>query len=63
MTQEQQILKHLLKKGSITSWEAIEKYRITRLSARIYTLRNADHNIESMRIQKKDVWFVKYILK
>lgn len=31
---------HLKEKGSITSWEAIQKYRATRLSAIIYNLRN-----------------------
>ena len=35
-----QVMEHLLEKGSITSWEAIEKYRATRLSSIIFNLRH-----------------------
>ena len=38
------VLKHLQEKGSITSWEAIELYRATRLSAIIFNL-NKKYNI------------------
>ncbi len=34
------VLNHLNEFKTITSWEAIEKYRITRLSAIIHTLRH-----------------------
>ena len=40
MTQEKQILEHLQKHGSITSYEAFELYGATRLSAVIYNLRH-----------------------
>jgi hypothetical protein len=40
MTQLQTVMVHLRLHGSITSWEAITKYNITRLSAVIYKLRN-----------------------
>jgi len=41
MTQNQTILKHLkTRKRGITSWQAIEKYHITRLAARINDLRD-----------------------
>lgn len=33
------VLEHLKEYGSITSWEAIEKYGATRLSAIIYNIR------------------------
>lgn len=33
------VLEHLKKFGSITSWEAIDKYGATRLSAIIYNIR------------------------
>ena len=33
------VLEHLKENGSITSWEAIQKYRATRLSAIIYNLK------------------------
>ena len=38
-TQLIEVMKHLMKHESITSWDAIENYRITRLSAIIFTLR------------------------
>lgn len=41
------ILEHLMQHGSITSWEAIEKYGATRLSAIIYNLRKT-HIIDSI---------------
>jgi len=40
MTQETVILQHLMQHGSITSFEAIQLYGVTRLSAIIYTLRH-----------------------
>jgi hypothetical protein len=39
MTQNQLILKHLRNEGNITSWDAIQHYGITRLSAVIFNLR------------------------
>lgn len=39
LTKTQCVLDHLKEHGSITSWEAIEKYGATRLSAIIYNLR------------------------
>ena len=35
----EKVLKHLQENGSITSWEAIEKYGATRISDIIYRLR------------------------
>ena len=42
MTQKDAIKKHLVEFGSITSWDAIECYGITRLSDVIYRLRRQD---------------------
>ena len=61
------VLKHLKCKGSITSMEAIKLYSITRLSGRIYELRNAGYDItsvpvESINIFGKKTEFVKYVL-
>lgn len=39
MTQQDQILTHLKEHGSISIWESITRYRITRLSARIHEIR------------------------
>ena len=68
MTQEERVLRHLQDFGSITSWEAITEYGITRISARIYTLRQQGYNIESETINAKNRYgesthFAKYILK
>lgn len=41
-SQIETVLDHLLEKGSITSIEAIDDYKITRLSAVIHTLRERD---------------------
>lgn len=39
MTKTQKVLNHLRENGSITSWEAIQQYGATRLSAIIFNLR------------------------
>ena len=49
-SQLNEIKQHLLWYDTITSWEAIEKYRITRLSAIIHTLRHE----EGMNITSTD---------
>ena len=47
-SQLEQVMTHLKKRGSITTWQAITEYNITRLSAIIYRLRNEqDMNIDS----------------
>ena len=40
LSQNRQIQKHLSKHGEISTWTAFKKYNITRLSARIWDLRN-----------------------
>ena len=47
MNQKEQVLIHLHTHGSITSWEAIDKYRITRLSAVIGFLKDDKVNIDN----------------
>lgn len=39
VTQKTQVMTHLLQLGSITTWEAITEYRMTRLPARISDLK------------------------
>jgi|TARA_R110001592_G_scaffold79084_2_gene236904 hypothetical protein len=51
LTQKEQILTHLKKYGSITSWDAIMEYGVTRLSHHIYCLRNEGFIIPDNRIQ------------
>lgn len=45
MTQNEIILNHIKKHGSITSMEAFAEYNITRLSGRIHELRAKGHKI------------------
>lgn len=45
MTQIQAIANHLIKYGSITSMESFEKYGCTRLSDKIFRLRNKGYLI------------------
>ena len=60
-TQQEQVLKYLLKNKKITSWKAIETFRITRLSAVIFNLRcNFDIESKDTRVGKKI--FTTYIL-
>lgn len=47
MTQEQRILEYLQDFGSITSWEAIKEFGVTRLSAIVFNLRKRGYNIET----------------
>ncbi len=55
MTQKQTVLKHLEAHGTITSWEAIDAYGITRISEYIRQLRSEGHNIvtEDIKVQTK----------
>lgn len=53
MTQTKAVLNHLLDCGSITSYEAFEKYGATRLSAIIYILRRRGYIIETELIKVK----------
>lgn len=71
MTYVNDIYKYLKTKGSITSWESIEKFGNTRLSATIYILRHTyGLDIKSKWIYTRKWWkpwkrtrFVKYILE
>ena len=44
MSQKEMVLAHFKKRKSITSWEAIQKYGITRLADVIFRLKDS-HNI------------------
>ena len=45
MSDSEKILAYLQEHGSITSWEAIQHFRCTRLSGRIYDLRKRGYEI------------------
>ena len=53
MKQETIVLNHLKTHGTITSWEAITEYHITRLSEMIRRLRAKGHNITTERVYKE----------
>ncbi len=66
--QTTEIQYHLQEKGSITSWEAIKEYGITRLSAVIFTLRGKGLVIKSEPIKTKNrfgrtILTARYVLK
>ena len=53
MTQNEQVLKHLLDNKKITSLEAVELYGIMRLGARIYDLKKQGYPIKTyLRVGK-----------
>lgn len=67
MTKTQKVLNHLRENGSITSWEAIQQYGATRLSAIIFNLRKKGIEIKSEMVQFTDKYgdnstFAKYVL-
>lgn len=65
MTKTQAVLNHLKANKNITSWEAIEKYRATRLSSIIFNLR-FKYKIDTVMIEpliKGNARFAKYIYK
>ena len=66
-TKSSQVKKHLIEKGKIDSWTAINLYGATRLSAIIFNLRRRGFNIDSQPISVKDrneniCNFVNYVL-
>lgn len=58
--QREIVLNHLQKKKSLTSWDAIQKYNITRLAAVILKLKDR-HNIMSVRQSGEGKHWVKYV--
>lgn len=46
-TQKEEVLLHLLTYKTITSFDAIKFYNITRLADKVYQLRKEGHNITS----------------
>lgn len=60
-TQKQQVLAHLKKKKSITSWDAIKLYGITRLAHYIYLLKD-DYVIHTINEKNEESRWARYIL-
>lgn len=66
-TKTAMVKKHLIEKGSITSWDAIKLYGETRLSAIIFNLRKAGLDIITSDIESVDRYgntsrYAKYFL-
>jgi hypothetical protein len=51
-----------LKKKPITSWEAINLYRATRLADIVFKLKQRGHNIVTWMIDDGEVRFARYYL-
>lgn len=58
-----QVEEHLRKYGSITSWEAIQDYKATRLSAIIFNLRKKYDIATIMMETDEGIQYGKYVLK
>ena len=58
-TKTAKVLEHLKKFKTITSWEAIQLYKATRLSAIIFNLRKK-HVIRAVLKKENDIWFAEY---
>jgi len=62
MSQEDKILSYLQSGKSLTSWEAIQLFRCTRLSGRIFDLRQKGYNIQSHLVCNDKKHFEEYWL-
>ena len=67
ITQNERIIRHLTDFGSITTWEAIQEYGITRLPARIFDIKEKGYKIidqieQSTNRYGETVNFKRYIL-
>ena len=68
LTKRRKVELHLIEEGYITSWEAIEQYGVTRLSAVIYNLKHDGWTFETETIPFEDRFgdkghYAKYIVK
>lgn len=62
MSQKQKIFNHLKNFGSISTWQAIKEYHVTRLGAHICQLKREGHSIMPTRETDGKNWWVKYTL-
>lgn len=61
-SQNQRVLKHLKTGRPLTSLQALNKFGIMRLAARINDLKDSGHNIMSMPVKLKGKRFAQYRL-
>lgn len=63
MTKHAKVMEHLLKYKMITSWEAIQKYRVTRLADTIFKLKSRGWLITTIMCDARDgTRYAKYVL-
>ena len=67
VTKSDLVEQHLISKGKITSWEAIDKYAATRLAAIIFNLRESGYKIVTNRKEHTDKYgnagsYAEYVL-
>ena len=62
MTKKKKILTHLQSCRTITSMEAIDLYKCTRLAAIIYSLKDEGYNIESKNVKGTNTNYARYKL-
>ena len=62
ISQCKKVLGYMRLHGSITQWEAIRRFKCTRLSGRIYDLQKAGCVIDKKDETKKKVRFRRYVL-
>lgn len=63
MSQKTDVLKHLKENKTITSWEAIQIFRCTRLADRIFSLRKEGHEIiTNNMVSDNGKRFAEYVL-
>jgi hypothetical protein len=62
MTKIDAVYMHLKKRKHITSWEAINLYRATRLADIIYKLKDQGFDIETQMFYKGNTRFARYYL-
>lgn len=68
MNQDERVLRHMKAFDGITSWEAFTDYGITRLSAKIFNLREKGYKIKGEWVERKNrfgepVRFKRYFLE
>jgi hypothetical protein len=59
----QKVARHLVTKKQITSWDAITKYKATRLSSIIFNLKKRGFIIQSVSEQNGNSSYVRYHFK
>lgn len=62
MSQKNKILEHLQKFGSISTWQAIKEYHVTRLGAHICQLKKEGYSIMPTRETDGKNWWHRYTL-